>query len=82
MMSFEEANKVLNTFSKIAKLYRDNVELSEIKVVKLGDTFLTQNPLKANDVLLLDNRNYKVLSVAEGPNQLYFEAICVLNAYN
>lgn len=82
MMSFEEASRVLNTFSKIARLYRNNAELAEIKVVKLGDTFLTQTPLKASDVLLLDNRNYKVLSVAEEPNQLYFEATCVLNSHN
>lgn len=82
MMNFDEAKTVLDTFSKPAKLYRNNKELDTVKVVKLDKSFLTQYAIEVNDIIKLENKNYKVLSVLPGPNQLFFEGTYVLIANN
>lgn len=81
-MTFEQAKNILDTFSKTAKLYRNNAELKEIKAVKLDKIFLTQYPIKTGDILMLDNKSHIISSVSEGPNQLYFEGAYILDAHN
>lgn len=82
MMSFKQAKSILDTFSVTAELCRNDTESEEIKAVKLDKTFLTQHPIEIGDVLKLDNKNYKISSVSEGPNQLYFEGTYVLDVNN
>ena len=73
MMTFEKVQNLLNNMGLIATIARNGKDIATVKAVVINGQIITQYPIEIGDLIKIHNKSHKVLSVAAGAEDLFFQ---------